>query len=295
MANSRHSSHLHHCGQNSQPSHIPITGVNEDNLPSFEEVCDLKCPTLRFVPHKSRAAFARALSSTLRSVINDNSEQAWLKLLMFSKCVLPSSKRKSRHHNPASVDFLCDLWSKNAFATLWNLAKGRANSIPRSNNTSPETSEKIVQSAVSLARDGLLGKACRVLLSESLAPNNDATWQLLISKHPVSPPPTVPDVSQTPTSLGRDFDIHAVLRSFPNGTAAGPSGMYVQHLIDAASIPLPTPICSSLRSAVNLLASGKVSIHCVSKCLAGGSLTALNKFKPGCNPDIMGPLQLVRH
>ena len=184
VANSRHSSHLHHCGQNSQPSHIPITGVNEDNLPSFEEVCDLKCPTLRFVPHKSRAAFARALSSTLRSVINDNSEQAWLK---FSKCVLPSSKRKSRHHNPASIDFLCDLWSKNAFATLWNLAKGRANSIPRSNNTSPETSEKIVQSAVSLARDGLLGKACRVLLSESLAPNNDATWQLLISKHPASP------------------------------------------------------------------------------------------------------------
>ena len=165
VANSRHSSHLHHCGQNSQPSHIPITGVNEDNLPSFEELCDLKCPTLRFVPHKSRAAFARALSSTLRSVINDNSEQAWLK---FSKCVLPSSKRKGRHHNPASVDFLCDLWSKNAFATLWNLAKGRANSIPRSNNTSPETSEKIVQSAVSLARDGLLGKACRVLLSEGL-------------------------------------------------------------------------------------------------------------------------------
>ena len=244
VANSRHSSHLHHCGKNSQPSHIPITGVNEDNLPSFEEVCDLKCPTLRFVPHKSRAAFARALSSTLRSVINDNSEQAWLKLLMFSKCVLPSSKHKGRHLNPASVDFLCDLWSKNAFATLWNLAKGRANSIPRSNNTSPETSEKIVQSVVSLARDGLLGKVCQVLLSEGLAPNNDATWQLLLSKHPASPPPTVPDVSQTPASLGRDFDIRAVLRSFPKGTAAGPSGMRVQHLIDAASIPLPTPICS---------------------------------------------------
>ena len=39
---------------------------------------------------------------------------------------------------------------------------------------------------------------------------------------------------------------------------------------------------------MNLLASGKVPIQ-VSKCLAGGSLTALNKFKPGCNPDIMGP------
>ena len=89
IANSRHSSHLHHCGQNSQPSHIPITGVNEDNLPSFEELCDLKCPTLRFVPRKSRAAFARALSSTLRSLINDNSEQAWLKLLCFQSVSSP--------------------------------------------------------------------------------------------------------------------------------------------------------------------------------------------------------------
>ena len=91
---------------------------------------------------------------------------------------------------------------------------------------------------MSLARAGLLGKACRVLLSEGFAPNNDATWQLLLSKHPASPPPTVPDVSQTPASLSHDYDILAVLRSFPKpkGPAAGPSGMRVQHLIDAASI-----------------------------------------------------------
>ena len=94
-----------------------------------------------------------------------------------------------------------------------------------------------------------------------MAANNDETWQLLLSKHPASPPPTVPDASQTPASLGRGFDILAVLRSFPKGPAAGPSGMRVQHLIDAASIPLPTSICSSLRSVVNLLASGKVPIN----------------------------------
>ena len=75
-----------------------------------------------------------------------------------------------------------------------------------------------------------------------------------------------------------------MLRSFPKGTAAGPSGLRVQHLLDAASILLKTSICSSLRDIVHLLASGKAPSS-VSKFLAGGSLTALNKQKEGCPPD----------
>ena len=71
-------------------------------------------------------------------------------------------------------------------------------------------------------------------------------------------------------ALGPDFNIMATLQSFPKGTAAGPSGLRIQHLLDAAGIPLPTPICSLLRDVVNLLASGK-AIPSISKFLAGGS------------------------
>ena len=67
------------------PPHQP-----EPSLPTFEEVCILNQPTLRFIPSGSRPAFARALSSALRGVIHDNSEDAWLKLFMLLKCVLPS-------------------------------------------------------------------------------------------------------------------------------------------------------------------------------------------------------------
>ena len=70
-----------------------------------------------------------------------------------------------------------------------------------------------------------------------------------------------------------------------NNNAAGPSGLRVQHLLDVASVPLPTSICSSLRQLVNILAAGKVPTS-VSKFLAGGCLIALNKNKEGCPPDI---------
>ncbi len=37
--------------------------------------------------------------------------------------------------------------------------------------------------AIRFAEDGLYGKACRVLTSSGLAPNNPETWKKLIEKH----------------------------------------------------------------------------------------------------------------
>ena len=77
----------------------------------------------------------------------------------------------------------------------------------------------------------------------------------------------------------------AVLNSFPKDTACGPSGLRIQHLIDAAEVPLQLPITSSIIEIVNLLASGQVPSQ-VAKYLAGGSLIALEKHKPDCPPDV---------
>ena len=85
------------------------------------------------------------------------------------------------------------------------------------------------------------------------------------------------EVAPEPLSVPEDFDISYVLKSFPKGTAAWPSGLRVQHLLDAAAITLPTSIYSLLRGVINLLASGKAPRE-VSIFLAGGSLTALNKL-----------------
>ena len=58
--------------------------------------------------------------------------------------------------------------------------------------------------------------------------------------------------------------------------------MRFQHLIDIASVPLPT---STLHHMVNLLAAGKI-LQQLSKDMAGASVTALTKEKPNCVPYI---------
>ncbi|KAL5483840.1 hypothetical protein EMCRGX_G020256 [Ephydatia muelleri] len=86
------------------------------------------------------------------------------------------------------------------------------------------------------------------------------------------------DIASNPVTLGPSFDILHILRSFTKGTSAGPSGLSIQHLLDAASVPLQTPICDSLKGVVNILASGKAP-KSVSAFLSGGRLIALNKGK----------------
>ena len=136
----------------------------------------------------------------------------------------------------------------------------------------------------SLAKEALLTKACKVLASSGIASNNDTTWQLLQSKHPQQGPlPTLPDVTMPRRDiLFPDFNIMAILQSYPKATASGPSGLSIQHLVEAAEIPLQVPICSSLR---DMLASGQVPLS-ISKFLAGGSLIPLVKNKPNCPFDV---------
>ena len=94
-----------------------------------------------------------------------------------------------------------------------------------------------------------------------------------------------PDILSDPIFLKADFDILSVLRSFPKGTAAGSSGLRVQHLLDVTAIPLHTPICTSLRCLVNLLAGARAPPS-ISKFLAGGNLVALNKTTEASKSDI---------
>ena len=81
------------------------------------------------------------------------------------------------------------------------------------------------------------------------------------------------------------FNIMAILQSFPKVTASGPSGLSIQHLVEAAEVPLQVPICSSLTDIANLLASGQAPLS-ISKFLAGGSLIPLVKNKPNCPFDV---------
>eukprot|EP00731_Ephydatia_muelleri_P000989 Em0001g989a len=194
---------------------LPVT------LPTFEEVCHLNFPTLRFIPSKSRPAFAKALSSALRCVISENTEEAWLKFCILPKCLLPSTKRGGHHEKLKPIDFLCNLWANNDLTCLRNLAKGRANKLRDAPVKNLNTPGKPVDMAVSFGKCGMLGKACRTLLSSSTAPNNDTTCQLLKAKNPVSETSIIPSVHSGSILLDSSIDIGAVLTSLPKATAAG--------------------------------------------------------------------------
>ena len=163
-----------------------------------------------------------------------------VKLFMLPKCILSSSKRRGRHHKPTSIKYLCELWFNENFEVLWQHAIGQASSKPFSQCNDHA---KVVCKAISLAREGLFGKACQVLTSSGVAPNNETTWKLLQAKHPEGPLPMLPPV---PTLVGAilppDFNVLTILKSFSKATACRPSGLCIQHLLNAAEVPLPSPI-----------------------------------------------------
>ncbi|KAL5505640.1 hypothetical protein EMCRGX_G007104 [Ephydatia muelleri] len=164
------------------------------------------------------------------------SEDAWLKVFMLPKCRLLAPKRGGRHHKPVPISHLCAQWAKGEFSALWNRASNHRSSGP---HPTPNHKSSAVQTAVSLAREGLLSKAGQVLTSSGLAPNNNTTWNLLVSEHPKGTPPTPPTAPPSAAPcLPPDFDIMASLHSFPKDTSCGPFGLRIQHLIEAAEAVL---------------------------------------------------------
>ena len=114
------------------------------------------------------------------------------------------------------------------------MAKARASPSNRLHHAKDSSSKQQGVSAISLAQDGLYGKACQALVSTGVAPNSEETWKLLLSKHPKCEQPTTPAAPEFDTSILSSVNMMAILRSFPKLTAAGPTGLRVQHLIDAA-------------------------------------------------------------
>ena len=131
----------------------------------------------------------------------------------------------------------------------------------------------------------MMGKACRFLQSDGIAPNNEATWEFFQAKHPRGPVPLVPATHSAPVTLEQDFNILPILHSFPKDRAAGPLGLRVQHLLDVASIPLPTPICPLLLQVVNIFITGKAPLS-IARFFAGARIIALTIIKEDCPPDV---------
>ena len=190
---------------------------------------------------------------------------------MLPKCCLPASKRSGRRRKPLGLSNPCDLWTRGQHGVLWHMATKHSTPTPPTAHGSAKP-QKHIDSAISFAQKGLYSKACQRLVSSGIAPNSSDTWKLLQSKHPSGPIPSSSLVQSDPITLPASINLLGVMATFPKYTSPGPSGMRFQHLIDVASVPLPTSICSTLHHVVNLWAAGKVSQQ-VSKYMAGARET----------------------
>ena len=65
--------------------------------------------------------------------------------------------------------------------------------------------------------------------------------------------------------------------TFPKDTSCGPSGLRVQHLLDASEASFPTSLLSALKAVVNRLASGR-ALPEIAEYRAGATVIALKKL-----------------
>ena len=115
-------------------------------------------------------------------------------------------------------------------------------------------------SAISLALGGLYGRAYQALVSTGVAPNFEEAMKLLLSKHP-----------KCDSSFLSGVILMAILRSFPKLTAAGPTGLRVQHISRLHfSLPLKAVV------GYDLLASGRCSSQLPVFLQVETCMTALN-------------------
>ncbi len=160
----------------------------------------------------------------------------------------------------------------------------------RGKKSTSSSSSLNIRRARKATQEGLYSKAIKALTSEGLAQPGSEILEEMLNKHPQAPPPTLPPGPPPSPTLLPESIIFRSVKSFPNASAAGPSGLRPSHLREAILCPSPDragQILSSLSRFVNLLASGRAPISILSH-LCGATLLACRKKSGGHRPIAVG-------
>ena len=131
--------------------------------------------------------------------------------------------------------------------------------------------------------DGKYKKALQSLTSAGLAKLSNDVLVEMRAKHPVSSIPNLPTDPPPPTVQVSKEEVSRALKSFPNGSTPGPSGLRANHLRQAVFCPSPdraNHALTCLTRLVNLLCGGKVPADVVPH-LCGASLLPCKKKAGG--------------
>ena len=209
-------------------------------LPSFLEATEAYIPTHRYPPKSIRPEFSRCLADVWQKLAdNPGDPNAWLLLYVFPRVILPATPGPIRDAT-SKVDAIrgrLQRWRQGDFSALWQEAVQVSKNRPRKRRRrgAPPPSEKTqheknVERAQNLGQEGLFTKSLQALVSNGLAEHTQATLEEMKQKHPFSPPPTVPEVDARQMAFSPTQVLEAA-KSFHKSTAAGPSGLRIEHLL----------------------------------------------------------------
>ena len=262
----------------------PPGAAMEVGRPSMHDVFTARIPTLRYVPHRARSKWSQVLVRCLAAVVLYNNLTVWGDLLMLPKAVLcvPQGSSKDEATAAFTLDRL-DRWESGERQSLWaDAPKTRA----KSGRMVSDEYKRL--RAEALTREGLDGKACSALLSKGLIEPSRQSAGKVRALHPAAAvPPRRPLAEAALPPHVAPAVVSKMLRAFPQGTAPGPSGLRVQHLLDACTLANKASVIEQLSNLVALLAQGSAP-HEVAPFLAGASLMASPKASGGVRPIAVG-------
>jgi hypothetical protein len=170
-------------------------------------------------------------------------------------------------------------------ASLWPRAPkkwfGRAAPTP--------SQEELEMRAEAFAAEGMMGKATAVFKGERPAPVDATTTADMKAKHPDARPSEAArcgglrPVAAAAALAALPEEVIRGVKSFPEGSAGGMSGLKPQHLKDALVPGYADELARSLAEVVNLLASGRAHPS-ARQWVCCASLTALAKPDGGLRP-----------
>ena len=141
-------------------------------------------------------------------------------------------------------------WRYGEFAALWY----EAASMKQAKNKSNSTMEALASRAKTPCLQGQFGRAAKILSSEGIAPDNRKTLIELKKLHPEEN--EILEPLEDYSCEAYQFDKGKVLlqlQSFSKFTAAGPSKMYLEHLLHAINCSISDQSKRAMNSLTKLV------------------------------------------
>ena len=268
------------------------------SLPSLHLILSVTIPTLRHVPKGARDVWAGVVGDVFRAISGDPSNlDGWAKFFMLSRCILANPERGGRCHWRDTVRIVrarIRRWKEGDIMGLWSEV-GAVEDRLHHRRGKPRKLSPVSLRAANARRarraieDGQYKKAMQALSSDGLAPASAEVYSEMLAKHPQATPPS--SIGSSPESVQITADgIVSSLKSFPSGSAPGPSCLRASHLKEAVFCSSPDRAnfaLLGLLGVVNLLCAGQAPPEVIPH-LCGATLFACKKKGGGFRPIAVG-------